>query len=892
MKKTFIRNFFLVIILVGVLVLVCTFSYSYISNQIITDNINSNLKKIISTSTISIEQQFQMDYDRLGKKINAYTKDVTGADNVERVNNKLAVLNSHLDEILYPSGYVSGIGGYVEDDVKGDYYLINDVKYQDANSADKNADKQYNVIVCDLASFRVDTGMTNEFTGNNTHYVIYQFGDIVVYVRVTDLLGPALTDLDIVDDYYFINLDGGIRYTTSSKKDLIFHDMLTKEGNAYSSLNILVYDPISNIKMNDDYLIINNIKYNNKTEWLLASNLATEGVSNNLYFIMFIDNEAGISALRTVFSPLLATFFLVLIIVGVALVITYYLISKKSNDINNILYKKYGKSVFEIKAKTDGTITYMSKELKDLLINPQDYKNFSNFKFTEDYEDIVKALFKQLPFTLHLDKEDTKNHQDLILRCSVLKEFNHYSIILLDSTNIEEKNTRYRELAIYNPITHNPNMEVYKEDVDEEVYNIKSGKNLFKSSLLLVYLSNYSNLRLFYGKSVGADIQRIIDGIIKEVIENKDVRIYSLSSSKIGLIYSGIESYDEAMNLAQELDKALKKPIEFDDNRIIIETLISIYNLDPNTFTLNSADVIVDGLERLVSRMEAVNQKRIDVFTPSVEKYITGEELLEQDLRTALHNNEFVMYLQPQYNIFEHRIESFELLIRWNNPKYIHESPMRYIKAAEQNGMITQIGRFVNEESLRIAKELEQYNLKFSLNVSPAQFIQTGFVGDLLDLIEKYQVDPKNICLEVTETFLMENFSIMTEKLRELKRYGFQVHLDDFGTGHSSLLYLKELPIDTIKIDKEFTRFISSDRFSRDTVRFITSLARNLGLGIICEGVEDEKQLQFLARYECSIIQGYIISPPVPIEKAIELIKEYNIDKTKIINEDKEKKKR
>ena len=138
----------------------------------------------------------------------------------------------------------------------------------------------------------------------------------------------------------------------------------------------------------------------------------------------------------------------------------------------------------------------------------------------------------------------------------------------------------------------------------------------------------------------------------------------------------------------------------------------------------------------------------------------------------------------------------------------------------------------------------------------------------------------------------MENFDLMVEKLKELKRNGFKVHLDDFGTGYSSMLYLKELPIDAIKIDKEFTRYINIDKFSRTIVQKVTSLARSLDLGIICEGVEDEKQVQFLGRNECTLIQGYLVSPAVPEDEAIKLIEDFNINKTRIINEEKEKKRR
>ena len=195
-------------------------------------------------------------------------------------------------------------------------------------------------------------------------------------------------------------------------------------------------------------------------------------------------------------------------------------------------------------------------------------------------------------------------------------------------------------------------------------------------------------------------------------------------------------------------------------------------------------------------------------------------------------NNEFEMYLQPQYDTEINKICGCEMLIRWNNPKYYHQSPAYFIQMAEQNGLIIQLGRFINETAMKIAKQLEPYGIDLSVNVSPVQILQAGFVQEFIDIAEKYEVNKERISLEITESFLMENFDIVNEKLKILKRYGFHIHLDDFCTGYSSMLYLKELPINAIKIDKEFTKFLNIDTYSRAIVNKIASLAKNLELDI------------------------------------------------------------
>ena len=891
MNKTLIRNLILVFILISSLLLVCTISYSYISKQIIEDNINNNLTKILSTSSDSVLLKFDVDYNNYKQRIDNLTGSVTGDNKVNVVKEKLTILNNHRDEILY-SSITNGFGGFIENNETGDYYLINDVKYQDLNESDRNTSKEYDVILADLGNdFKTGNGEVNEFSDpNDSIYIIYHIDDIIVYAKASEVLGPILSDMDLIEDYILINPDLGIRYSTTKTTKSVLSDYLVDQGNNYTSLQNLVFPQFESLSSTNPYILINNIKYHEKSCWMLVSNLVKEGTTNNLYLVMFVNENTSMSALKTVFSPLLATFLLVLIIVSLALVLTYYLTMKKTNDINLLGVKKYLDPVYSIRVKADGTIIGYSDSFKRVLADHAKYHNFKDFHFDEEYPNFLEALTRQRPFTLILDSEDTVSHLPMILSCSVLKYFNQFEIICLNTTDESSRTMRYRSIATEDSVTGNPNVEVLKEDIATTIANIKSGKEVFKASILEIYLSNFKNLRLFYGKYMGEQILIKINEAIKEIIESKIAKIYTIDSETLGILLNRIETYEDAEKVANDIVRTLKKSIEVDDNRLVVDGTVAIYNLDLETFPMDNPSVILEGLDRLTSMLQINKTKPIDTYTLAVEKYISSEEMLVADIRKAIQEKEFMMYLQPQYNIYEHRIESFELLIRWNNPKYINSSPAHFIEIAERNGLIVQIGKFVNEESMRIAKELEPYDLSFSLNVSPAQLIQTGFVAELKEITEKYQVDPAHISLEITETFLMENFEVTIEKLRDLKRYGFKIHLDDFGTGYSSLLYLKELPIDAIKIDKEFTKYITIDKFSRTVIQKVASLARTLDLGIICEGVEDEKQVAFLARNECDIIQGYIVSPAVSVDEAIKLIDEYNIKKTKIINEEKKKK--
>jgi EAL domain-containing protein (putative c-di-GMP-specific phosphodiesterase class I) len=259
-----------------------------------------------------------------------------------------------------------------------------------------------------------------------------------------------------------------------------------------------------------------------------------------------------------------------------------------------------------------------------------------------------------------------------------------------------------------------------------------------------------------------------------------------------------------------------------------------------------------------------------------MDRIIVATEEMEKALVKGLKENEFRMFLQPQYNVTTERIDGFEALLRWNNPKYKDKSPQVYVELAEQRGHMLDIGRFVIKESFRLAKALESYDIHISINVSPIQILQVGFAGEIIETAESLNLNPNNIAIEITESFLMENFMLVNEKLKLLKQKGFRIHLDDFCTGYSSMLYLKDLPVDSIKIDREFTKYVETSNVNLNIVKTICSLANNLDLGIICEGVETEEQRDIIQKLGCDVIQGFLISKAVSFDMAKELLEKHN----------------
>ena len=233
------------------------------------------------------------------------------------------------------------------------------------------------------------------------------------------------------------------------------------------------------------------------------------------------------------------------------------------------------------------------------------------------------------------------------------------------------------------------------------------------------------------------------------------------------------------------------------------------------------------------------------------------------------------MYYQPQYFAGNNRLRGVEALIRWRDKDGKMISPAVFIPIAEKNGTIVTIGNWVIEESVRHYSEWKRkygYPMVLSINISAIQYKRDDFVSQVLSVLNKYDVSPGEIELEITESVLIDDLSEVKDKLYMLREYGIKVSLDDFGTGFSSLSYLKGLPIDTLKIDKSFIDNVVEDDSSRIITEAMVSMVSKLGFETIAEGVETKEQYDYLRDIGCDAIQGFLLGKPQPASEIDNLL--------------------
>ncbi len=267
-------------------------------------------------------------------------------------------------------------------------------------------------------------------------------------------------------------------------------------------------------------------------------------------------------------------------------------------------------------------------------------------------------------------------------------------------------------------------------------------------------------------------------------------------------------------------------------------------------------------------------------YKDDIRQKLLDEQFILSNMKSALNNNEFVVYFQPKYDLMNEKICSAEALVRWMHPEKGMIPPNRFIKIFEDNGFITELDLYVLEESCRwIRSWMDRGNpaIPVSVNMSRADIYNPNIDAILLSLLEKYDLTPNHIFIEITESAYTENSEQIINGIKQLKELGFTIEMDDFGSGYSSLNMLSELPIDVLKLDMRFVQDQEKFRDKRSVMSFVISLAKWMNLRVIAEGVETEEQVNLLKILGCHSVQGFFFSRPLPLNSFEELVNKVNL---------------
>lgn len=418
-----------------------------------------------------------------------------------------------------------------------------------------------------------------------------------------------------------------------------------------------------------------------------------------------------------------------------------------------------------------------------------------------------------------------------------------------------------------------PSLNNYKHDVDQILTRKKTYHHTQAVTVLRV--NNLSSFEVLRGEHFASNlINKLYHQLVEMMDSELDVELYLTFDNSFIILYRD-SNINDVKNDIRRILVSHQKELTVLEYVVQIELVAGIYPFNYKT-ERSSALSMYDKAKKALEKKEAFEDVLMGVYDAVTEAKDQKLDQLRDDLELGIKEKEFEMFFQPQYNNEEKYIEGFEALVRWMSPKHKDTSIEDFIRVAEESDAILRLGEIIIDKSLEALKKLEEYDITISINISPNQFLQAGFVTHIEEAISRHNVDPAQVILEITETALIVSFEDIVEKIKALQRLGIKIHIDDFGKGQSSLLYIKELEMDGIKVDRDFVIDILTDKYSKAVVGMIINLAKSLDLDLVVEGVETIKQNEYLYKQGVKVIQGYLISRPVPFENAKELLLEYN----------------
>lgn len=652
-----------------------------------------------------------------------------------------------------------------------------------------------------------------------------------------------------------------------------------------------------------------------------------EDIAHQTFLIIII---AGMSAgaITTLSSVKHAT----TIFLTLTLIPLIYTISLENNEIHNMMLvlitlfflvlvissEKYHKSVY----KTLITDMELKKSQEDLYLSKEKFKNILKeapigiFLYNEHFQ--ITEINDSILNSMGLDRINFENFNLMSVENEYIKkaiidvfqdkrghfegEYHHINgtplYVDMKTTPIYDKNHIIGGMAIVNDYTEKmkfiqkieyqayndtltgiPNRNKIMEFVKKELEHYKRTLRIF--GVMFIDLDNFKIINDTFGHNVGDKVLKETVKRLKNLLRIGDI-VGRFGSDEFIIIISDIDKDNKKSTkklevVAEKIHSSLSESFIINGHTIRITTSIGVVLV--NNLESKSEEIINNSNNSMLKAKK--EGKNITYFyQQELGEWLKKRLNVEKYLRKAIDNKEFEMYYQPVIDLEKNKIIGAEALIRWISPELGFVPPDKFIEISEDNGMIFEIGDFVIENvcyqmSKWVNNEYYSDIEKISLNVSPKQFMQNDFIKNLIMVVEKYDIPPSKLIIELTESALLSNMEETGRKIQELLDYGIKTSIDDFGTGYSSLYHIKSLPFSILKIDRSFVQDIN-DTEDAKLIKSILDISNNFNMKVVAEGIETVEQKNFLSNLNCEYGQGYLFGKPIPTKDFERLLKEYN----------------
>jgi diguanylate cyclase (GGDEF)-like protein len=436
---------------------------------------------------------------------------------------------------------------------------------------------------------------------------------------------------------------------------------------------------------------------------------------------------------------------------------------------------------------------------------------------------------------------------------------------------LEETKEHFRHAAFHDSLTGLPNRAMFTELLKAEIES-SNRRDPHMFAVLFLDLDRFKNINDSLGHTHGDLLLVAFAERLERTLRPVDT-LARFGGDEFAILITGMVDATDAVRVAQRIQEELSEPFVLDKNSAFATASIGIAlsssGYDRPEDILRDADIAM-------YRAKENGKARYELFDHGMHARAVSRLQLESDLRQAIENKEFCVYYQPIVSLETGRLAGFEALVRWNHPRHGLVSPADFIPVAEETGLIVPIGQWVLNEACAHVRQWQLDSpshraLSLSVNLSARQVAQPDLLGQIKEALAACKLNPHCLKLEITESVVMENAEAAVLMFKQLRSLGVQLSIDDFGTGYSSLSYLHRFPLNYLKIDRSFVMRLTTDN-DNAIVRTISTLARNLGMEVIAEGIETEEQYQQLKMLGCEYGQGYLFSRPVDNEAVQHLL--------------------
>ena len=457
--------------------------------------------------------------------------------------------------------------------------------------------------------------------------------------------------------------------------------------------------------------------------------------------------------------------------------------------------------------------------------------------------------------------------QDFLLKKDITpshlqKAITHSRLRHENEKQLDDSRKKMQELAEHDQLTGLLNRYAFEQHI-AETHSLRERLEV-SFSLMLLDLDNFKWINDTYGHNYGDRILTLVSERLQKVCREHDL-LCRLGGDEFALaLYCKEQGYSHIV--AHRIFEALKEPFEVDSLSLKIECSIGIAEFNSDFDSLNDA---LKKADLAMYQAKASGKNTFHYFSDELQKAAERRICIETELRNALENDEFIVFYQPQIGTKSKSLVGAEALVRWNHPEKGLLGPGAFMDVAEATGLIAKIDQVVLEKALKQKSEWTnkhkvENDFRVAINISASHLKDPAFTGKVKTLIQKFDIDPGQIELEIVESELVNDFEMAIRVLEELNQLGIVLAIDDFGTGYSSLSYLKHLKVHTLKVDRSFIIDVAQSEVDCQLLKGLINLGQSMNLNIVIEGVEEAEQLEKCEAFNAEIVQGYFFSKPLP----------------------------